>query len=557
MAPPTPLLLTLTSAAICMLKATFLPDLFPGIKLTTFFLLTAAVVFGSWTIWKLFIYPNFASPLRHLPQPKSGIIPGLGPKQLITRREIGELFLKWIVDIPNEGLISFPGIFGTDNLLCTEPSSLAEVLVHKSYDFEKPTELRNFLRIILGDGLIIVEGDMHKFQRKNVAPAFSFRHIKELIPLFWKKAREMADEITAEIKNHPEPVAGEKSSGNPTGVVEVNHWANKVTMDIIGVAGLGRDFNSLHNTDDELVANYEEILEPTAEKAMFFGANLMTSPRFVKMLPWKLNETLSKTMGALRGACQQLLADKKAALAADNKEQTVNILSLLIQSNNFSDEMLIDQLLTFIAAGHETTSSAFTWATHLLAINPSVQSKLREEIRAALPSPSEPWDPSIDTASILENLPYLHGITSEVIRLYPTVPTTMRIAVRPTHIGTQFVPQGTRVFLTPWGVNRSPHLWGPTAGDFAPERWIDADTGRLNNHGGVASNYANLTFLHGPRSCIGERFARSELKALLAVFCGRFDIAMADPAEVPVPAGVITSKPKNGMRLRLKVVEGW
>lgn len=178
-------------------------------------------------------------------------------------------------------------------------------------------------------------------------------------------------------------------------------------------------------------------------------------------------------------------------------------------------------------------------------------------MRNALPSPSDPWDPTLDTAAILENLPFLHGITSEVIRLYPTVPTTMRIAVRPTYIGQQFVPQGTRVLLSPWGVNRSPHLWGADAATFVPERWIDADTGKLNNHGGVDSNYANLTFLHGPRSCIGEKFARSELKALLAVFCGRFDIEMADKNEVPVPAGVITTKPKNGMRLRLSVIQGW
>ncbi|PBP20304.1 putative cytochrome P450 [Diplocarpon rosae] len=556
MAPPIPLVLTLISACICMLKAVLLPELFAETKLTTLYLTTAASVFGSWVVWKLFVYSNFASPLRHLPQPKSGLIPGLGPSQLIRRRQVGELFLKYITEIPNDGLIRFPGLFGSDNLLLTGPSSLGEVLVHKSYDFEKPKELRKFLRIILGDGLIIVEGDEHKFQRKHVAPAFSFRHVKDLIPVFWKKAWEMTDRIKTEIYDNPESAqASEKSS--ESGVVEVNHWANKVTMDIIGVAGLGREFNSLHNTDDELVANYEEILEPTAEKAMFFGMNLIFSPAFVKKLPWRLNQTLETTMGALRGVCQQLLQEKKGLLEKDDKEQTVNILSLLIKSNNFSDEMLIDQLLTFIAAGHETTSSAFTWATHLLAINPDVQRKLREEVRASLPSPSATWDPSLDTATILENLPYLHGITSEVIRLYPTVPTTMRVAVRSTTINGTFVPAGTQVYLAPWGINRSPHLWGADAAAFVPERWIDADTGKLNNNGGVASNYANLTFLHGPRSCIGEKFARSELKALLAVFCGVFDIEMADPMEVPVPAGVITTKPRDGMNLRLRVVEGW
>ena len=66
-----------------------------------------------------------------------------------------------------------------------------------------------------------------------------------------------------------------------------------------------------------------------------------------------------------------------------------------------------------------------------------------------------------------------------------------------------------------------------------------------------------MTFLHGPRSCIGEKFAKGELRALIAVFAGIFDMQMADPNEVPVPAGAITTKPKNGMRLKLRALEGW
>jgi len=216
----------------------------------------------------------------------------------------------------------------------------------------------------------LVEGDVHKFQRKHVSPAFSFRHIKELIPVFWQKAWDMTGRVAAEIHENPEPLVDEKDK-NRSGVVEINHWANKVTMDIIGVAGtylpftwsnredvgivltiigLGRDFNSLYNADDPLVANYEEILEPTAEKALFFGANMIFPPKLIAKLPWKLNQTLKGTMSTLRGVCHQLLQEKKDLMKAD-KEQPVNILSLLIKSNNFDDEMLIDQLLTFLAAG--------------------------------------------------------------------------------------------------------------------------------------------------------------------------------------------------------------
>lgn len=137
------------------------------------------------------------------------------------------------------------------------------------------------------------------------------------------------------------------------------------------------------------------------------------------------------------------------------------------------------------------------------------------------------------------------------------MPTTVRVAVRDTSVLGTFIPAGTRLWLSPWGINRSPHLWGSNAQDFVPERWIDVATGKANNNGGVSSNYANLTFLHGPRSCIGERFARSEFRALIAAFVGTFNIEMADPNEVPVVTGAITTKPRDGIRLRLKVLEGW
>jgi cytochrome P450 len=281
------------------------------------------------------------------------------------RQPSGEIHLKFITEIPNDGLIRFPGLFNQNWLLLADPSSLGEVLVHNSYDWEKPKDLRRFLRMILGDGLILVEGDEHKFQRKHLAPTFSFRHIKELYPIFWQKATDLVGRVTAEIHENPVTLGeGEKMMG---GVVEVNHWANKVTMDIIGVAGmdffssvakfrssfipgLGREVNSLYTTDDELVHNYEEILEPTTEKAIYFGANIILSPTMVGWLPWKLNQTLKNTTSTLRRICHEFVREKKAAIV-NEKEPKIDILSGLIKSNNFGDDMLVDQLLTFLAAG--------------------------------------------------------------------------------------------------------------------------------------------------------------------------------------------------------------
>ena len=195
---------------------------------------------------------------------------------------------------------------------------------------------------------------------------------------------------------------------------------------------------------------------------------------------------------------------------------------------------------------------------YLLARHPEIQERLREEVKANLPDPTDPdLAGDVDIASILDSLPLLNGVCQETLRLYPTVPITIRIARRNTSLCGTPIPRLTQIMLCPWATNRSPHLWGDNAEEFVPERWIDPDTQKPNNTGGAPSNYAILTFLHGPRSCIGQGFAKAELKALVAVFVGRFDIQMKDPSEDVIPAGVITTKPKNGMNLRLRRLGDW
>ncbi|KAF2427543.1 putative P450 monooxygenase [Tothia fuscella] len=536
--------LGIAAAAEAFLITILLPQYLPHNPFVWTLIRTIILNYGVFTTYHMFIYPFFLSPLRHLPKP-GGELPILGNGLSLFKKPPAVDFLKWVSTIPNDGLIHFRGIFHQDRLILTNAKALAEVLVQKSYDFEKPTKLRNFLRLVLGDGLIIVEGDEHKFQRKHIMPVFAFRHIKDLYPMIWAKSVALTRGVAAEIEGHPEDGTKLKA------VVEVNHWSNKVTMDIIGVAGMGREFNALVNSDDELIQNYEEILEPTAEKATFFALHIVGPAELVRKLPWKVNERFRVTTGALKRICNQLVQEKKENVQKGG-EDGLDILSVLIRSNNFSDAQLVDQMLTFLAAGHETTSSAFTWTTYLLASHPEIQTRLREEIRQALP---ENPGPEIDLAAILESLPLLNGVCNETLRLYPTVPITIRDTMRDTSILDQFVPKGTQILLVPWAINRSPDLWGPDANDFIPDRWINVD-GKPNNSGGAHSNYSQITFLHGPRSCIGEKFAKAELRCLVAAFVGSFEMEYLRE-EAPVPSGVVTTKPRDGMELMLTPVGRW
>lgn len=254
----------------------------------------------------------------------------------------------------------------------------------------------------------------------------------------------------------------------------------------------------------------------------------------------------------IKRVCRQLIAGKKKALDEKGKRVDVDILSVAIESGGFSDEDLVNQLMTFLAAGHETTATAMTWAILQLCQNQDVQSRLRQEIRSNLPSIDDAE--ALFSAQAIDRLPYLQAVIHESLRINPPVALTVREAARDSTIQGQFVPAGTRIILAPEATNLSTDLWGPDAGTFNPDRWLGE--GRANN-GGATSNYDFMTFLHGPRSCIGQAFAKAEFACLLAAVVGRFEMELEDPSREIEIQGGITSKPKGGLPVRMRVVGGW
>ncbi|KAK3388707.1 cytochrome P450 [Sordaria brevicollis] len=519
---------------------------------TSLVLAILAVNYAFFFVWKLYLWPVYFHPLVKFPAPKA-----MNLFRIFARFQgkapPGQKLLELVQDTPNDGIIILQGAFG-DSMLITKPAPLADILVHHPYDFAKHETIRNFLRPILGDGLVVVEGDQHKFLRKNTQPAFKFGHIKELYPTMWTKALEMNSALKKELSELA-------TNGNDTRI-EINAWASKVTLDIIGIAAFGRDFHTMKKDDDPLVRNYADLLEPGPSKFAYFFLTLNFPRWFIDLFPWEVSRRFNETTTDINKICGQLVRDKKAAIEKLSEDH-FDILSLLIKSNNFSEAELVDQLLTFLAAGHETTSSAFTWATYELAKNPEMQSTLRSEVRRALPGFPH-FVPGQDIAGILEHLPYLNAIMNETLRLYPTVPMTVRTATVDTTVLGHPIKKGTEIMMSPWIVNRYTDNWGNNSTEFRPERWIDQEgthiaedgteqpTMKPNNTGGVASNYAQMTFIHGPRSCIGQGFAKAELRCLLAAFVLTFEWELGMDEKDIMPDGVITIKPNNGMYLTLR-----
>ncbi|BFZ61253.1 hypothetical protein YB2330_002312 [Saitoella coloradoensis] len=491
----------------------------------------------SLAIYSIFIYPNFISPLRKVPGP-----PGhwfWGHFQEITKADPGVPHLEWAAKYGKT--IRYRWLFGDQRFLTVDPKSLAYIL-NNAYDFPKPQQTIRFLGRFLGFGLLTAEGELHKRQRKVLQPAFAHAHVKALVPEFWKKTEEVVDCWNKEINAAERPEEGV--------VVEVLSWLSRTTLDIIGTAGFGYDFDALHTTSNPLAEAYKLMFK--FDKIGRVVGILSVYLPFLRSLPFKRNRELKSAVATVNKISEGLVHDRisESKAATETSTKGKDILSLIVEEalraeregeSSITPDEMKDQCMTFLAAGHETTSTSTTWACWLLASHPDVQSRLRTEIQSIIPE-----EGGAPTYEQIEGCRYLNNVCREILRHIPPVPFTFRVSTKDEIIDDYFVPAGTHITIPQAAMCHAPHLWGPTAHLFDPDRW--------DNLPETASAIAYLPFLAGPRSCIGRKFAEVEMKALIVGIVGRFELEKSKGDQKVELKSNITTRPVGGMPLRVKRV---
>lgn len=384
-------------------------------------------------------------------------------------------------------------------------------------------------------------------------PAFSFRHLKDLYPVFWAKSTEMVKLIEKQLEKRQQ--TGEEKNN----VIQMSEWASRATLDIIGVAGMDHDFQSLYDPDNELNRQYRRVTtDPGGVARVLFVLSMLTSsPTLLEKAPIQRNRDIHEAAVYIRDVARQMIRQKKEKLESKDPvstEKDVDIVSVALRSGTFTEENLVDQMMTFLGAGHETTSSSLQWAVYVLCQHQDVQTRLREEIRTNLPSISTTEPPGQVSSNDIDALPYLNAFCNEVFRFHPPVRLTLRVADRDTTVVGQPIPKGTLFVIPAELINHDKSLWGADADQFNPDRWMGP--GRANT-GGASSNYATMTFLQGPRSCIGQGFSKSELACLVAATVGKFHMELAHPERELVLKRGITVTPKDGTLAKFTVLDGW
>ncbi|KAF5269047.1 hypothetical protein FOXYS1_42 [Fusarium oxysporum] len=489
-------------------------------------------------------------------------------------------------------LARYRSFLGVERILIISPKALTEVLTTKSYNFRKPDLIVSELKQATGMGVLLAEGSEHKFQRKVLQAAFNYRHIKNLYPVFWDVAGEFATVLEKQILTEMQRTADARA------VIDIVDWASRATLDIIGKAGMGQGFDAIQNDDSRLHQAYRMIFEPSRGAIFLAILRLIFPERLVNCLPVGRNKRMRHGMRVIRSKCQELIRERKEKIKhqqAGDDNSANDILTVALLNGGFTDEELIDQLMTFLAAGHETTATALTWAIYILCKQPEAQTRLREEIRRHFPNPkSSPRSErprSITFQQVIDfKLPYLNAVCLEVLRYFAPIPLTMREATCDTTILQTIVPAGTRIILAPRVTNRDSALWGPDANNFNPDRWLSPKNGNgeaaehskfnpgnqkrdstgdssaapqgtkeeVRGRTEARSNYADLTFLHGPRSCIGQSFARVEFAILLATLIANFEFQiedknLLDERNIRISRGA-TSRIVGGLKVRVRPI---
>ncbi|KAJ7242990.1 cytochrome P450 [Mycena rebaudengoi] len=490
------------------------------------------------------LYHEFTSPLRALPGPKSanwivGNFFRLNANEAAVttrwREEFGPNFL-------------FATLFNEKELYTSDIKAINHITSNATIYQKGPTSLR-VLAALFGRGILSVENDEHRnqagFHSSNNNPAFGMIQIRRQTEIFVERSILLRDLWIRETKTGKDSkqIGDDKKMAR----IEVSHWLDRAALDMIGHAGFNYQFNALASNGQQNKLNraVNQIFHSPNTPRMFAWRIVQAMVPVLRFLPFPGLKAFDSAQATLFETSNQLLLDGKAALKATGSEKDISsrrdLFSLLLKANmetdlpgtsRLSDAEVVAQIPAFLVAGHETTSTALSWALHELSLNSGCQTKLREELLTV--SSDNP------TVEELNALPYLQQVIQETLRVHAPVVGVRRMAMADDALplGTPYtdkngviqdslpIRKGQRIYIPLLAVNIDKTLWGEDAAEFKPERWEHLP-GTVQAIPGVWSNL--MTFFAGPHHCIGFRFSLAEQKAALFTLIRAFEFEPAVP----------------------------
>ncbi|KAL4165127.1 hypothetical protein KRP22_003858 [Phytophthora ramorum] len=390
------------------------------------------------------------------------------------------------------------------------PNDLHDVFVDQFQVFEKGGTLGDISFDVLGNGLLNVNGDKWKQQRRAASHLFSTQSIRDVMePVIREKTLQLRDVLAQS--------AGRKQT------VSMKSLLGKFTSDVFTRIGFGVEL-------DQLGGDVFKDEQHPLDIALHAVQNRFQTPAWMWKLARFLNVGAEKRLRESMKTVNDMVRDIMVRSISEKSsgDQKKNLLTLLMKDNAAADPReLQDTAVNFFIAGKDTTSFSLSWLIVMMNRYPRVLQKIREEIRSVLPTllTGEMDAPTLEDT---QKLAYLDAAVKESVRLQAV--STYRCTTRDTTLTDgAFIKKGTVVVVSKYAAARRKGVWGEDAAEYKPERWFDEKTGEPKN----ITPPQFITFSTGPRKCIGMRLAMLEMKTVMAVLFSRFDIeTVEDPFKI-------------------------
>ncbi len=452
------------------------------------------------------------------------LVPFEPPPQPLGLRGLPVMWRNYIESIPRgayeDGVVRIRRR-GTDTILVCEPDLIGEMLVEKADNFERDDVTRRAFAPTIGrNSLFLAEGAEWRWQRRAVAPIFRHEALMSFLPVFTAMAERQAEEWRAAPRGEP---------------VDAAAAMTRTTFDIIVETMLG---GSASLDADRYSRAIKDSFATIPWHIVYAQLSLP------EWMPYPHRRRAKRARDFLHREIRSTVEARRSADTA-----APDLLNLLLKARDpesgrtMTDEEVMKNLITFITAGHETTSVALTWTLWLLAKDQDTQQRVADEIAAVAGTGKSAQ--SIGPEQI-DNLSVCRQVIQEAMRLFPPAPALSRFAKTALTLGGGSLSEGldiaagARVHIPIYALHRNTRLWAnPNA--FDPDRFAP-DLAK------TYSRYAFMPFGGGARICIGASFAMIEAVAILATLIPAFRFHPV-PGHKPKPVARVTLRPQGGMPL--------
>ncbi|WP_121821613.1 cytochrome P450 [Halostella salina] len=395
-----------------------------------------------------------------------------------------------------------------DTYVLCAPEAIERVLVSEADKYRKPDFQGDALGDLLGDGLLLSEGDTWERQRDLAQPAFSMRRLSG-----------MADRVTDHAEARIEPWADGAT-------VDAEDEMTRVTLDVILDLMMGVRLS------EERVRTVQEQLEP-------LGARFEPDPiRFAapEWAPMPGDAEFERAVDALDDVLDEIIATRQGTTG--DEDGPMDFLSVLLRARDRGEQsadQLRDEMMTMLLAGHDTTALTLTYTWFLLSEHPEAERRVHEEVDTVLDGDRPGWEH-------VQQFDHVERVIQEAMRLYPPVYTIFREPTVDVELAGYEIDAGTTLMLPQWGVHRSERFWDdPEA--FDPDRW-------LPERSRDRPRFAYFPFGGGPRHCIGKHLAMLEAQLIVATVASEYRLEYVGETPLDLLPS-LTAHPRQTMSMQV------